>query len=342
MCECVYAVPSVNSFQIHFFVVKLGHNPSFTNRCLSAVEMCQQKANMKKLGKSAKAKSPLIPEEFSKILGLYLDEKTQSKALKLASQKVAALEMLVQFETMVALHKRQETSFSKEATPTKVHTIVEFAELFFNVDDPRSLEEKLKGNRAWQALKNNLADFSLFQDTLEFLFTWGAKPMVPTPAYLKKIILDRIYSEVPKEEGASIVIRIKDGLRLIAGHLQNVYNLTSVDDMVAVRSVEKAALEKTGQPTGALHFMAGAAKQGNLLYQVVKDGNETVMLTVKLLDWRPRPKFINLRKQGRLIHSAPLKDDFAWFAQLAVGDYEIELQDLPQRTGKRIDIHIVQ
>ena len=74
---------------------------------------------------------------------------------------------------------------------------------------------------------------------------------------------------------------------------------------------------------------------------MVKDGNETVMLTVKLQNYRPRPKFINLRRQGRLLQSIPLRDDFAWFSQLSVGQYEIELQNTGNMSSKRVDIHIV-
>jgi hypothetical protein len=87
--------------------------------------------------------------------------------------------------------------------------------------------------------------------------------------------------------------------------------------------------------------MTSEANQGDLVYQVVKDGADTVMLTVKLQNYRPRPKFINLRRQGRLLQSMPLRDDFAWFSKLGVGKYEIELQNTGNAGGKRVDIHIV-
>jgi len=281
----------------------------------------------------------LSPAEYSKLLKLYLDEKRQGEAIKLAGENLSALEMLVQFETMVAVNKRQKTLAETQDFKLPVHQIVEMAEKFFSVDDPRLIEKELTGSKAWQTIKSSNADFGLFQDTLAFLFTWGDRPMIPTPAYLKQIVMNRIYATAPAEEESTIVIRLKDGLRLIAGHIRDLYNLTNSDEMVAVRSTGEAVAR--GGATGALQFMTSEAKQGDLLYQVVKDGNETVMLTVKLQNYRPRPKFINLRRQGRLLQSIPLCDDFAWFSQLSVGQYEIELQNTGNMSSKRVDIHIV-
>lgn len=281
----------------------------------------------------------LSPAEYSKLLKLYLDEKRQGEAIKLAGENLSALEMLVQFETMVAVNKRQKTLAETQDFKLPVHQIVEMAEKFFSVDDPRLIEKELTGSKAWQTIKSSNADFGLFQDTLAFLFTWGDRPMIPTPAYLKQIVMNRIYATAPAEEESTIVIRLKDGLRLIAGHIRDLYNLTNSDEMVAVRSTGEAVAR--GGATGALQFMTSEAKQGDLLYQVVKDGNETVMLTVKLQNYRPRPKFINLRRQGRLLQSIPLRDDFAWFSQLSVGQYEIELQNTGNMSSKRVDIHIV-
>ncbi len=281
----------------------------------------------------------LTPAEYSRLLKLYLDDKKHGEALNLASENLSALEMLVQFETMVAVNKRQGATVETTGFKLPIHEIVEVAEKFFSVDDPRIIEKELSKSKIWQTIKANNADFGLFQDTLAFLFTWGDRPMIPTPAYLKQIVMNRIYAAAPAEEESTIVIRLKDGLRLIAGHIHDLYNLTNSDEMVAVRGSDMATA--AGGATGALQFMTSEEKQGDLFYQVVKDGNETVMLTVKLQNYRPRPKFINLRRQGRLLQSIPLRDDFAWFSQLSVGKYEIELQNGSATSSKRIDIHIV-
>lgn len=288
---------------------------------------------------SRKALQKLTPAEYSRLLKLYLSDKKQHEAMKLASENLSALEMLVQFETMVAVNKRQGATVESTAFKLPIHQIVEIAEKFFSVDDPRAIEKELGNSKVWQTIKSSNADFGLFQDTLAFLFTWGDRPMIPTPAYLKQIVMNRIYASAPVEEESTIVIRLKDGLRLIAGHIRDLYNLTNNDEMVAVRGNDTSTA--TRGATGALQFMTSEEKQGDLFYQVVKDGNDTVMLTVKLQNYRPRPKFINLRRQGRLLQSLPLRDDFAWFSQLAVGKYEIELQNGGSAASKRIDIHIV-
>jgi hypothetical protein len=295
------------------------------------VENAKKRKNLEKLS----------PADYSKLLALYLDDKKQKQALKLAGENLSALEMLVQFETMIAVNKRLEVAGGAADYKLPVYQIVEVAEKFFNVEDPNMIESELKGSKNWQAIKASPADFGLFQDTLAFLFTWGDRPMIPTPAYLKQLVMNRIYATAPAEDESTIVIRLKDGLRLIAGHISDLYNLSNSDEMVAVRSSGDTAVTANSPATGALQFMTTEPKQGDLFYQVVKDGNETVMLTVKLQNYRPRPKFINLRRQGRLLQSIPLRDDFAWFSQLSVGKYEIELQNAGSTAGKRIDIHIV-
>lgn len=291
--------------------------------------------------KKRKSLEKLSPADYSKLLALYLDEKKQKQALKMAADNISALEMLVQFETMVAMNKRLEIGTIPADYKLPVYQIVEIAEKFFHVEDPKLMESELKGSKIWQTIKASAADFGLFQDTLAFLFTWGDRPMIPTPAYLKQIVMNRIYATAPVEEESTIVIRLKDGLRLIAGHIRDLYNLSNTDEMVAVRSSGDGTIAANAPATGALQFMTTEPKQGDLFYQVVKDGTDTVMLTVKLQNYRPRPKFINLRRQGRLLQSIPLRDDFAWFSQLAVGKYEIELQNAGTTSGKRIDIHIV-
>lgn len=294
----------------------------------------ETKKQRKNLGK-------LTPVEYSTLLRLYLDEDKQPQAIEQASENLSALEMLVQFETMVAINKRHQATAQPASFQVALSDVVEIAEKFFSVEDPRAIERDLQTSRTWNAIKASPADFALFQDTLAFLFTWGERPMVPTPVYLKQIVMNRIYAETPQEGESTIVIRLRDGLRLIAGHIRDLYNITNPDDMVAVRSGADQTSAQVSNPMGALQFMTSEANQGDLVYQVVKDSADTVMLTVKLQNYRPRPKFINLRRQGRLLQSMPLRDDFAWFSQLAVGKYEIELQNASSVGRKRIDIHIV-
>jgi hypothetical protein len=291
--------------------------------------------------KQRKNLDKLTPAEYSALLRLYLDEDKQPQAIQQAAENLSALEMLVQFETMVAINKRHQAAAQPAGYRVDLNDVVEIAEKFFSVEDPRAIEKDLQASRIWNAIKASPADFALFQDTLAFLFTWGERPMVPTPVYLKQIVMNRIYAEAPQDGESTIVIRLRDGLRLIAGHIRDLYNITNPDDMVAVRSGSDQTTAQAGNPTGALQFMTSEANQGDLVYQVVKDGADTVMLTVKLQNYRPRPKFINLRRQGRLLQSMPLRDDFAWFSQLAVGKYEIELQNAGNAGGKRVDIHIV-
>lgn len=274
---------------------------------------------------------------FHQLLKLYLNEKTQEKALALAQKDLRLLEKLVQFETMLAASRRGVGSPTADCQ-LPLHQVVGLAEKFFDTTDPYLLEKELKASAAWQTVKKSPADFALFQDILSFLFTLGERPVLPTPPYLKQIILDKIYAAVPQTVEPEIVIRLRDGLRLIAGHLEGLFQMATADDMVPVRS---AATVSAQQPTGVLQFLLKDAEQGKMIYQIVKDGKDTVMLTIKLQDYHPRPKFINLRRQGRLLQSLPLRDDFAWFSQLSAGKYELELQNGSNSTSRRVNIHIV-
>ncbi|MBV6492302.1 MAG: hypothetical protein LDLANPLL_00295 [Turneriella sp.] len=279
------------------------------------------------------------------ILKLYLDDKTRVKAAKQATKDIKSLEMLVQFETVLALHKRQTGGVpklnhgtSKEATyQLEIHEVAEIAEKFFSIEEPQDIEKFLAKNNKWHKLKASQADFSLFQDILSFYFIWFEKPLLKTPAYLKQIVKNRLYAPSPAQSENSIVIRLENGLRLIAGQIKNLYDLTNADAMVQVRT----GVSTDTPTTGALQFLTSDPQMGEVVYHVVKDGKDTVMLTVKLQNYRPRPQFINLRRDGRLLQSLPLRDDFAWFAQLAMGDYEIELTSNGIGVGKKIDIHIV-
>ncbi|MCS6972310.1 MAG: hypothetical protein N2Z22_02575 [Turneriella sp.] len=274
---------------------------------------------------------------FPQLLKLYLNEKTQKKALALAQKDLRLLEKLVQFETVLASSRRGVGSPAVDCQ-VPLHQVVGLAEKFFDTTDPYLLEKELKASAAWQTIKNSPADFALFQDVLSFLFTLGERPVLPTPPYLKQIVLDKIYAAVPQTAEPAIVIRLREGLRLIAGHLEGLFPIATADDMVPVRS---AATVSAQQPTGVLQFLLKDAEQGKMIYQIVKDGKDTVMLTIKLQDYHPRPKFINLRRQGRLLQSLPLRDDFAWFPQLAAGKYELELQNGGNDISRRVNIHIV-
>ena len=286
--------------------------------------------------KMDKNKSPKM--DYAQLLRAYLDHDTQGDAVDLAQSDLTALELLIQFESMLALHHRNTLERSDALPASSVLDIITVAELFFHGSDLNEIEKVLKRDARWQKIQGNPADFALFQDALNFLTFWDLSPLIPTPEYLKKIVMSRLYSEIPRENENTIVVRLKEGLRLIAGHVKQLYELSNPDAMVAVRGDLNATQNSA---TGALQFMTQEKDHGELYYQIVKDGRESVMLTVKLQNYRPRPKFINLRKEGRLLQSVPLKEDFAWFSQLGIGDYEVELKNSSSMPGTKVDIHIV-
>ncbi|HRP68291.1 MAG TPA: hypothetical protein PLY93_02045, partial [Turneriella sp.] len=157
--------------------------------------------------KDTKTQGKSGSKEYAHLLKLYLDEKSRAKAIALAQDDLKSLDMIVQFETMLALNKRNAAAQRATKFALATHEVMEIAEQFFSVDDPHLMEKMLSKNKVWQKLKTSDADFSLFQDILSFLFTWFEKPLIPTPAYLKQIIMNRLQTAAPAPTTGAIVIR---------------------------------------------------------------------------------------------------------------------------------------
>lgn len=275
---------------------------------------------------------------INELLAMYLNDKSGEKVVSLAETDTEALEALVRFEAILSGAKK---AFAQNGLSLKLpeEDILSFADLFFAENAAPDLEIALRDNKYWKTLLSSEADFALFQDILSLLFAYNNLPLIKTPDYLKDIVMKRIYREIPAgAESNSIVIKIKEGLQLITGHLQNVFLLPIHGEAVAVRS---SLVTDSTTDNGVLQFFSNEPESGQLIYQVVQDSSETVMLTVKLQNYRPRPKFINIRKSGRLMQSFPMLEDFAYFSQLTSGDYQIELKNDAGVITRQVEIQIV-
>lgn len=275
---------------------------------------------------------------INEALKIYLNDKQSKEIARMADADTEVLEALVRFETIMAGAKKAFAQ-NNRALVLQEEEILQFADLFFTENASTDLEIVLKENKKWKTLLSSESDFALFQDVLSLLFAYNTRPLLKTPEYLKEIVMKRIYREIPAKSGEnSIVIRIKEGLQLISGHLENVFLLPVHGEAVAVRS---SLLTDSTADHGVLQFFSQEPDIGQLIYQVVQDSSETVMLTVKLQNYRPRPKFINIRKSGRLMQSFPMLEDFAYFSQLTTGDYQIELKNDAGVITRQVEIQIV-
>ena len=165
-----------------------------------------------------------------------------------------------------------------------------------------------------------------------------------TPLYLTNIVeahFNRIESQKNSSKVAKILIKLGDGLKMMNGQIEEFFNLPANEDTVKVRSALTSA-EGAVNNTNALHFFSKEEEDQKILYQVVKDGLNSVMLTIKLQDFRNLPKLINLKRQNRLIHSYVLKEDFAFFQELSPDIYMIELKNQHGQITKQIELNLVE
>ena len=171
-------------------------------------------------------------------------------------------------------------------------------------------------DKTWKKLAESKANFQMFQE-LVLRSEQTSYVNLETPQYLKNIIADRLESARNLNEKKGVVIRIKEGLQLVGAFIDNVFHLPEQSEAFAVRS----AVDVAENNAGTLQFYSVHENDQKILYQMVQDGPGTVMLTVKLQDFRPLPKLMKIKKQERLIYSFPVKEDFAYFPQLSAGDY---------------------
>ena len=269
----------------------------------------------------------------------YLSEEKQlaDEARKHGQECMICLESAIRLEMTMRLHKKSSILENSEPEALTNDRILAMAEEFSNAEpgDTSFLKDE-----KWQKLWASQSDFAIFKELLFSIESKNTSGNVKTPDYLKNIVADRLSSELRRSEKPGVVIRMKEGLQLMGSYLENIFELPSQNDAFAVRSsTAMGALESP--VSGILQFFSKEEQDKKILYQVVQDGESTVMLTVKLQDFNPLPRLMKIMKDDRIIYSFQVKEDFAYFPKLVAGDYVIELKDKSGATVKSTEISIV-
>lgn len=265
-------------------------------------------------------------------LKMYLSDKNKEKAMKHAQTCLDCMEKLVAIETWLATNRQEKAFFSAEINSD---SMLECIDRYQEAVSMGRVESFYQSDKEFLKIRKDEKAFLAFQQLVQSLDI--TVPLRPTPEYLKVIVANKLAQEKEKTDSTSIVILMKNGVRLLTGALENVI---MSDGSIPVATRSTLAPEKTD--TGALEFMFGENEVGNVHYQVVQDGPETVMLTVRLENFPALPKFVNLKKFNRTLHSFSMKGNSAYFGQLYAGYYSIELKDYASRVIRRMDIQVVK
>jgi len=182
--------------------------------------------------------------------------------------------------------------------------------------------------------ENNRAAVQLFLDLLYFKTKDNQTKTNTVPLHLKNFVMESMDKDVVKRKSAlteKIVLRIKNGIEIIGNHLEDLLVIEPTLSATPIRS----GVNKSGElkSAGAIQFYINLNEDEKLVYNIVKDQSNSVMLTVKLQNFNTLPKFMNLMEHGKIISTFPLQKDYAYFQRVEPGDYEIQLKYTGNKTN---------
>ena len=269
------------------------------------------------------------------VLKKYLSDRSRPEALKHAADCLDCMEKLVATETWLAT-RVQENALLTGTSQIQSGVLLSTVDRYLTARQKGKLETFLAQDKNYLRVSSDETAYKEFQ---QLLMAYDSPSTVkPTPLYLKKIIQNRLAvksSEVAETSG--LVILLKDGIRLLSGAMEGLFVMPDTGQAIATRST--STLQQNND-SGALQFMLSGSDSGQIQYQVVQDSEDTEMLTIHLENFTVLPKFVNLKKEGRLLHSFSMKNNVAYFPQLGEGSYCVELKDYAGRITRRMDVHV--
>lgn len=264
----------------------------------------------------------------------YLNETKKIEALEHAENCVDCLETALSFEKILFTAKRKVTDQDLKLQLSETELISRAETYLSQIKSGQSGDESI--------VPQSQGDQLYFFQLINYLqgSEKADKNLIKTPVYLKQYVMRQLDRDQEASKATSIVIRVKNGVKLVGNYLDEVFTVPDFAEAEAVRSVATAAEPTTAHGILQFYLQAEESKE-KLLYQVVQDGPGTVMLTVKLQGFSSLPRVMNLKRENRLILSFPIKEDFAFFPQLTPGNYQVELKGKSGMVIKTVDIEIL-
>ncbi|MDH5720451.1 MAG: hypothetical protein OEZ13_07475 [Spirochaetia bacterium] len=265
------------------------------------------------------------------IIKHFLLEKSKESALVHMSECSYCLEKITALTGVLKEDNIERLLADDKKTALSEDEIIKLAEAF--AENPSNLKD-LHPEES-EILFSDNKSLELFQIIAASLQKDFQKSLKKTPDYLKNIAFERLKSE--KTSSERFYIKIKNGIKLIGEFADNLFVIPQTAEAAAFRSalpVEHEALPSS------LSFYTKNDKE-RILYHAVQDGPNTVMISIKIQNFSPGLKTINLRKEGRILRSHSAKDDTAYFSRISPGLYYIELKDAQNNVIKDIELNIL-
>ncbi len=262
------------------------------------------------------------------IIENYLSPENRDKALAHLDQCQACSLAIYRLENVFPVSRTSQARGSASATPADENKLAESAEKLSRFLE-NSADEKAAGGSTVLSTEELFRVMEIASAMKDF----SANPAEKTPEYLKTIVRNRLEAQAVNRSPASapsaidrIAVRVKEGITLIGETMDNIFTLPT-PEAVPVRSgaPNETPLENE-KPSGYLHFFTKENGDRKMVYHFVQDSADTVMLTLKLQGYEKKPKSVNLKQNGTLLATCPVTKDYAYFARLQSGHYEMELK----------------
>ena len=231
----------------------------------------------------------------------------------------------------------------KEKQAVSEETLIRFAEDFVDGSFPpqSTTGETFRGNEQaeWQMIISNEALFSYFQDMVSYIATQNIKPL-ETPAHLRKIVREKLAS--PQEDGQSILIQLKDSLKLLKGHVDGLLEIPVLENAIATRASMGPDAAIVQPQDEFLQFYKREEDGQNIMFQLTKDSPETITLSVSLPQLKVDSVSASLKRNERLVQSYSSNTGRFYFRSLSAGKYQIRLKNQNGKLNKRVDLKILE
>jgi len=155
----------------------------------------------------------------------------------------------------------------------------------------------------------------------KFIDSYSRGHNLQTPDFLRKIVTNEFEKTVSRGI-EQIIIKISGGLKIVANYVENIKIIPEENMQLAFRS----GIDKTQENNqGSINFVQ-ILEDGPVNYNVIKDGPDSVMMTMSFEEKANKPDSINIRSLNQVVLSQRLNQNYAYFPKLKEGNYCVEFK----------------
>ena len=237
------------------------------------------------------------------------------------------------FRMEMILHDKNKKVRNKpkgRLSPAKEKKLFKLAEDFILEDKPVF---KISDKVIREKIFSDAQLLSYFQDLI-FFISAGEAESRKTPSYLRKIIQKKIYENTKARK--SITILIKDSLKLLNQDLNNLFEIPLFQEAISSRYAGDIPLSKN-----VLQFLNKQEDGTEIIFQALKDGENTITISLNLEKSSVLPSTVTLRKDGRVIQKNSSAKKNILYDHLMAGAYQIELGKGKNHSKRVIDVNLI-